>query len=131
MTHSTYSVADRVYFRLASKLDEPDGGFTVSPQRGDVSVGPREGFAVAEHPDRNRQYAGFVDSHHIRSYVLENDELLREPGKYLGGWRDPETMIAHLDVVSVYNDQADAERVARDNGELAIWDFAARQSIRV
>lgn len=130
MTHSPHTVADRLYLRWATALDKPDGGFSAQV-RGGEEVTPVRGYAVSAYPECNRQLIGPVDPHHIRSYVIEHTDILQQAGSLLGGWRDPETGIAHLDVSKICGNRDYAMALAREFGELAIWDFAAGESVRV
>lgn len=50
---------------------------------------------------------------------------------WLGSWTDSATGLIYLDCVSVVADRARAIDEARALGEIAVWDFAACDEIRV
>lgn len=112
--------------RLADALSVPDGGFSVDPRTGgDV----RTGYAVAIHPDRERQIGGVVRPEDIRAFAYDNADLLAQEGSVLGGWRDPETGIAYLDVSVQVHDRAEALALGRQYDQLAVFDFRFGASI--
>lgn len=124
--HTRKASSDARLVRLADALSVPDGGFTVDPRTGgDV----RTGYGLSVYPERERQIGGKVTPEDIRQYAYDNADLLAIPGNLLGGWRDPETGIAFLDVSTVRHDRDDALFIARQNGQLAIFDFRYGVSI--
>lgn len=65
----------------------------------------------------------------ITKWVASRLAESAEPGKALGIWHDEG--ITYLDVVRVISERATAEALARDTGELAIYDLARKADIRV
>ncbi|GHH62451.1 hypothetical protein GCM10017774_90230 [Lentzea cavernae] len=111
---------------MADALSVPDGGFSVDPQDGsDVRIG----FAVAVHPEHERVYLGRVSGSDVAEYVRQVREALSLPGRVLGGWRDPASGNAYLDVSVVTPDRSEAFELAARTGQLAVFDFAAMASV--
>lgn len=50
---------------------------------------------------------------------------------HIGSWLDRETGTVWIDASEHYADRTEALRVAVDRGELAIWDIAANEEVRV
>lgn len=50
---------------------------------------------------------------------------------HIGSWLDTETGTVWIDASEHYTDRAEALAVAADRGELAIWDIAANEEVRV
>lgn len=122
------SSADALTERMADALSVPDGGFSVSSLSGrDV----RSGFAVAVFPELERQLTGRVSAADVRAYVFEHAATLVGNGLVVGGWRDPATGIAYLDVSRVVSTRAEAVALGRDAGQLAYFDFAAGRSVEI
>lgn len=59
----------------------------------------------------------------VETFVREHDN---ESGTVLGSWVDPATDTLYLDVCDVLADKRAALALARERGELAIWDYATR-----
>ncbi|WP_148311580.1 hypothetical protein [Amycolatopsis japonica] len=66
----------------------------------------------------------------VYDYMHTFDSILGEPGKVFGAWRDSETGITHLDVSTVVADSDKALTLAREHGEIAVWDYANGAEIR-
>jgi hypothetical protein len=130
MTHSPRTTTEALFDHWSRLLDEPDGGFTVA-LNWTLGKTPESGYAVSEYPELSLPFNGTVHSSDIQEYVIKNNSVLLDPGNYLGGWRDPETGVAYLDVVHVFKGRNEALDAARACGELAVWDFAEAKSIRV
>lgn len=101
------------------RLTLQDGGCTVN--RGGVPVDTSTGYVVG----------GVVPT-------LVTDDFWKlvywvdaNPADYYGGWLDSETELAHYDVVSFVADLHDAIKLGTDRGEIAIWDCAANDEIRL
>lgn len=119
--------ADRLAV-LAEALAEPDGGFSVRPNTGRPV---RTGYAVSVHPECERQISGTVTVDDLCAFMIVNADALAEPGAVLGGWRDPASGVAYLDVSRVVAHRFVALQLAAEYGQLAVYDFAAGQSIPV
>jgi hypothetical protein len=104
------------------------GGFTMDLHAAGFA---KEGFAVSVNPERTRKISGPVDSITLVTYVSDNWDLLSENGKVFGGWLDRETGITYLDVVTLFDNREDAERLGREHGEIAIFDLETGTEIRL
>lgn len=114
--------------RMADALSVPDGGFSVDPRTGgDVA----QGFAVAVYADRERQIMGRVTRDDITSYVFGNADLLAGNGLVVGGWRDPSSGIAYLDISRVVESRELAVALAKAHGQVAYFDFRSARSVSV
>lgn len=114
--------------RLADELAVPDGGFTVDIR---TNRRPTSGYIVSIHKEAERILDGEVDWHALADFVEINLPALLVPGRMFGGWRDPETDLIYLDVSVWAADRAQAELLAIDNFQQAIYDVAAGASIYV
>lgn len=113
---------------MIDALSVPDGGFSVDPVTGaDV----RSGYAAAVHTECERVLDHPVAVGDLIAYVARYADVLTLPGSVLGGWRDPETGKVYLDVSVVVSDYSIAVALAREAGQLAIFDFAAMESVRI
>src|SRR5438445_10999931 len=113
---------------MADALSVPDGGFSVDPHTGaDVN----RGYAVSIHPECERVLDEAVTADDLFVYLVEMVDTVSLPGRVWGGWRDPATGKAYLDVSAVVNSQSAALDLARAHQQLAIFDFAACASIPV
>ncbi len=111
---------------MAGALSVPDGGFSVDPRTG-ADVG--QGYAVSVHPECERVFAGQVTADDLFVYLVEMADTVSLPGRVWGGWRDPETGKAYLDVSAVTDSRSAALDLARAHHQLAVFDFAACASI--
>lgn len=113
---------------MADALSVPDGGFSVDPNDGsDVRIG----YAVAVHPEHEHIFCGRVTSNDLHEYIASVKNVLALPGRVLGGWCDPATGHVYLDVSVVTADLSKAMTLARETGQLAIFDFFAMKSVPV
>ena len=113
---------------LADALSVPDGGFSV------VIASWRDvwaGFAVSVFPEYEQQLAGPVAHDDIARHVSDYWATLAHPHVVLGGWRNPDDGLAYLDVSVVVSSRDQALALARNNDQLAIWDFANGQSVPI
>lgn len=125
--HTTATETARVT-RMADALTVPDGGYTVHTLTGgDVT----SGYAVAVYPDREQQLTGRVNPADISAYVFANADLAVRNGHSFGGWRDPETGIAYLDVSRVVATATEARALATEHGQVAYFDLNRGESVRV
>lgn len=112
-------------YGLCEALSVPDGGFTVNAWTLQPVTG---GYAVSVRPDLQR-ILGSVREGDLLEYLLTHGEDLEKEGNAFGGWRDPADGRVYLDCTTVVDDLATALKLARENDQLAVWDFAAGQSI--
>lgn len=68
---------------------------------------------------------------HIAAYRDLNSDLLGREEVYVGGWFNAEDGNVYLDCSIVVNDLGVAVTAARAASQLAIWDLAAKQEIRL
>jgi hypothetical protein len=111
--------------RLADALTVPDGGFTVTRDGHDVT----SGYALSTSPDHERTYAGTVSAADVLAYATEHAAALSAPGAVFGGWRDPDTGVAYLDVSIVVSDRDEALTLARVHDQLAVFDLDHGESV--
>lgn len=111
---------------LADALTVPDGGFSIIPATGENVT---SGYAVSIYPERERIIPGRVATDDLADYLRKHAEVLALPGRVFGGWRDPASGAAFLDVSVITRDLSDALTLAHAHGQLAVFDFAALVSI--
>lgn len=99
----------------------PDG-FTVNAYTGET---PAEGYAVA--------LAETQDSHDAEGLarVLELIQSGTTRAAYVGGWLDRQTGKYYYDATIVVNDLAEALALGRANKQIAIFDLANLEEIRL
>ena len=68
---------------------------------------------------------------HIAAYRDLNSDLLGRDEVYVGGWFNHDDGNVYLDCSIVVNDLGVAVTAARAASQLAIWDLAAKQEIRL
>jgi hypothetical protein len=112
--------------RLSDALDVPGGTFAINPRLG---CDQRTGYGVAIYPDRDCLIADRVTPADISEYVFANSDLLTREAILLAGWRCPWNGLAHLSVATVVYGLPAAQSLARQHGELTVWDFARGVSI--
>lgn len=67
----------------------------------------------------------------IHEYVKDNSAFLADDRTFLGGWIDQAEGILYIDISEVFYVKEWAEVVANDRDEIAIWDLAKGEEIRV
>jgi hypothetical protein len=107
-----------------------EGGTTVNVHTGEE---PTDGYAVGgiTAPYHAGLSLGRELAQRFQAYAQAHSEELSRPDRYLGTWLDTRSAEVWADVSQVYPDRATAERVARERGELAIYDLRARELIRL
>jgi hypothetical protein len=114
---------------ILDAIGRADGGFTYHAVTGDQ---PKVGFALSLHPDRE---AIMDDSKAtvvaLASYAAKNWDLLKDTNNYMGGWHNPEDGKVYLDVSTVVETAAEAERLCREANQIAYFDLVKGQSIKV
>lgn len=114
---------------LTDSLWDKDGGFSIDVKTGQT---PQSGFMVSIYPEREeKQHILTFDTNTLNRYIVDNIDLLLQPGAYLGGWHDPADDTVYLDVSVKTDNLVDAVLMARKHGQLAIYDIANATSINV
>lgn len=67
----------------------------------------------------------------LRSYATDKASILQRDKAHLGAWWDDETDNLFLDISLVVSDLAEAEQLARDNDQLAIYHLDTGETINV
>lgn len=105
-----------------------NGGFT--HRIGSISD-PRPGdhlYAVAYSKDTERTYSLETFSpEDLVDYIVDHAAELTQDGVHLGAWVENGTVF--LDCSIVLDNEADAHTIARLNDQIAIFSFAAMESI--
>lgn len=101
------------------------GGFTVHPETGRI---PRSGFAVSLRGAEKRLQASACDVTEIAEYFANRPKLEYQT-TYVGGWYD--LGLIYLDTTIVVPTLETALHVGADNLQLAIYDLASQQNIRI
>lgn len=114
------------YHALADALTVPDGGFSIIPASGENVT---SGYAVSTYPARERIIIGRVIVDDLADYLREHADALTLPGRLFGGWRDPASGAAFLDVSVTTRDLSTALALALAHGQRAVFDLAALTSI--
>jgi hypothetical protein len=110
---------------LAERLTRPDDGFTIDPHTGLDVTG---GYAVSTRPDAG-VVLGSATPGDLIEYVVRHADALARDGAVFGGWRDPADGRIYLDVSTLVTDRGEALALARQHDQLAVFDFAAGQSV--
>lgn len=122
----TYKRTNEIVARIINDLID-NGGATISPFVGEIS--PGEGYMI-----------GGVASERVFTHGFTTDEIKQWVGEilptlyvghYLGAWIDHETDNVYLDVSQLEMSRDRAIWIARQRGELAIYDLAAGETIYV
>lgn len=97
--------------------NHPDG-FTINPITMEV---PTKGYSVAVRETQNS--FGEEGFQKALKYAIEN-------GLYLGGWRDVLTGDYYYDATMVVETLEEAQKLARENEQLAFYGFVEEHEIR-
>lgn len=125
MNHHGTSVLPVAELDVAvTALQERDGGFTLGTGLEPITTG----YAVSLRPDREVILSRATEGD-LLEYMIRNADLLGHDGNAFGGWCDPTDGRIYLDVSTVVNDRETALRLAVEHDQLAVWDFAACESI--
>lgn len=112
----------------AERLKQPDGGFTVRTSDG-YEPSPH-GFMVAQAHHEQRHGALYVPTaQDIQDYAQRKAAQLALPGRYLGGWHDPDTHEKTLDVAQRYRSPDRATGAMWANHQDAMYDLRRRESV--
>jgi thioredoxin reductase len=117
---------------LFERLMKPDGGFTVNMLDGsEVAIGTPK-YAVSMPGNEAALKADDVKSPlDIYKYIQAHQEALATPGNFFGGWHDPASHTLYLDVSRVVDTPEAAAQAARENHQIAYFDFKQGQSVTV
>lgn len=128
--------AERPYFKgsMVTDLREPDGGFTFNPR---TNKAANAGFAVSPYPERSRviqnvnQLSDREVLGQINSYMSDNADLLSKDKHFLGGWHDPATGDAYLDVSIVESSSGAAYFTGKNHDQIAYFDLQSFESVDI
>lgn len=113
-------------------VSEPDGGGTWNPITG---RSPIFGFCHSPYPERSQvvEFSGDADEAYdeIMVYATRNADLLKQEGKYLGMWTDPDAGKTYLDVSEVEMDAASVRDKCLNNDQIAFYDLQMGSSVTV
>lgn len=129
--YSMYEQSIETAIKTVLQETRENGGSTVSvigeklPEAGYMVGGSVDGFHVDVFTTDNDISAM------LETYIHRNYALLTRGNVFLGGWLDKETDELWFDVSDKYNVKEYALMIAADRGELAIWDIASSEEIRV
>lgn len=78
-------------------------------------------------------YAGKMPEHRVINDIAESIETSVKDyhNAIVGGWVDKETNILYLDIVSVCEIESEAIALAKQLGELAIYNLGSKEEIRL
>ena len=115
-------------FRKLIDQVKENGGVSYSTVYGDLSSSRKMGYAVCPYKEREViiPYKD-LDENEVRNFYFENAELLAQPEHFLGIWVDDGQ--AYIDVSVRLMRRNDALKLAKEKGQLAIYDFKNEESI--
>lgn len=104
-----------------------NGGTTVSLEDATVAIHVRGYYVGGAVPSEV-----FPNTGDMSDYANAVTNITRQVQGlgYIGSWLDTETNTVYVDAVDWIEDRTIAIAVARDRGELAIWDIANGEEIR-
>ena len=111
---------------VAEVIVKEEGGITFSFV--DQSE-PKSGFAVGVEGHEKTVPLDIFTYRSIRGYILDKSVELFEEGYCLGIWIDGN--LVYLDLSLVFEDQVEASLVARAHKQLAYYDLAKKEEVRV
>lgn len=109
-------------------IREPDSGATINVQTGESLS---RDFVVSVADFEYKVPASALTEAHFVHYLEKWAETLTLPGVYLGLWHNANDGMVYFDHSVIVTTAADAQRVARENLQLAYFDAAAGQSVDV
>lgn len=122
MTETFNRIESTTRWICAAVLVEMDG--TVAY---DGSPLPTTGYFVGgRYPSLILEDAGNLNDREVRSFVTNSPAV-----DYYGVWTDKESHVVYIDGVDHYGSISDALAYASERGEIAIWDVANAQEIRL
>lgn len=126
-TDDTTRERDALVFRVFADTLVHNGA-TVNPADPYAST-PRSGFAVSIPGAERKIPASTFTIGTVREYVTDHLADLSGPNVYVGTWVDGEHV--YLDVSIVVADLIDAVALGHASGQLAVFDFASFETIRL
>jgi hypothetical protein len=101
-----------------------NGGFTYNPLYGAT---PQHGYAVSLHGHGKIIDPGTFTDDKLLKYLQENGEQMKDPARYIGGWIDDGRL--YLDVSIVLQDEKEARKTGRVNGQTSIFDMGTNETV--
>ncbi len=102
------------------------GGFTYSPLLGFVQAG----FVVCVN-NIAMEFAEPPTVMDLVAFIVKNNDLLHQTGKYVGLWHDKKKGVYLLEISTVFTHIDEALRLGQAHGQTYIYDVAARKDISV
>lgn len=125
-------LGDRKNYRdLLAALQEPDGGFTWEGLQGREVVGTSK--IVSPYAGRSKVFDKIEDvkATDIADFAIKNFDLLMKPYHFVGGWHDKQSKKVFLDISIVAATAKEAERLSRENDQIAYFDLETGKSVDV
>jgi hypothetical protein len=106
---------------MASKLNEPGGGFSVHLKTGEE---PTSGIMVSQAGTEKRFKAGeHVGGKEVAAHGIEHQSEFEKPHNFQGGWHDSITGDRTLDVSRQYKDRGSATKAMWANDQDGAYDL--------
>jgi hypothetical protein len=103
---------------------ESSGGITYNMTQGNLAQ--TNNYSVSVYPEREK-VVSVIDFDEIERYIIDNEDLLRDPNNSLGIWsHEGQTW---LDVVVTIPNKEQALELGREHGQLTIWDLKNMKEI--
>lgn len=113
----------RELLRLARR-----GGFTYQPI---MDTSPKEGVAVSLSGKGVVFKAGHLQVEDIKNFIDSRKDFFdSDPDAHVGGWYDAENGAIHLDISVVKKNRGEANRIAVEGREIAIFDLSSFEEIK-
>jgi hypothetical protein len=115
--------------KVRGLVKEGQQGFTLHPQAG---TQPEAGFAYSAFPRQEAEVpwnAVGADRGAIKGYTKENAALLEQPGMNLGGWVDPSSWKAELNVSRLAPNEHEAKGMLDLLDQKAAYDIAGQKEV--
>lgn len=103
---------------LVSRMAVPDGGFTYQVTTGGE---PTSGYAVSILKEQTVMKASDVTPSRLLGFVKDHWDALKESGNFLGAWHNPDDGQVYLDVSTVVKTREEADRIGRENSQIAYF----------
>ncbi len=107
----------------------PDGGSSTNI----FGQGMDRGFGLSLNPERTRivPFDEWVKNPNavLQQYAADNVDMLQDPKRFLGTWRDPKTGNISLDIASNVEDRAEGFRLMEVHNQKSMWDAEAGQVV--
>jgi hypothetical protein len=110
------------------RLHGENGGATFSLYFENV-VG-QELFAVSLYPERSVQVRGrLIPARRLRSFLAQNQDLLRDPRIAIGTWYNEDDDTTYLDVTAMLSEREQAISLGQQYNQIAIYDLLRDEEI--